>query len=143
MRFVEIDETFDLVGVAVALAILFEEADRSIKRMDNDLSRFTTLGRLECGIESPQEILSVFHAIGAQHEIEPRRPNQIKTREIMTSSQNTTNTNVTALLLAEAIQQCFQRTGTTRTVRIAIGGADIFRLGDELEPGIAGVKLRL
>ena len=78
----EIEEAFDLVGVKVAVAILFEETDRSIKRVDNDLSRLTTLGRPECGIESPQEILSIFDAIGAQHEIEPRRPDQIETRDI-------------------------------------------------------------
>ena len=109
----EIEEAFHLVGVEVALPVLFEEADRPIERVDHDLGRLAALGVFERRIEATHEVHSVLHATGVQHEVEARRADQIEPRCIMTSSEHSTDGNVAELLLTKSIQQDFRRPGSS------------------------------
>ncbi|MBJ7396133.1 MAG: XRE family transcriptional regulator [Akkermansiaceae bacterium] len=87
----EIEETFHLIGVGIAIPILVEEADRSIERVDHDPGRLASLGGIERWIEATNEIVRVIHAIGAEHEIETRwvalQLQQILEQERITKTQ--------------------------------------------------------
>jgi hypothetical protein len=109
----EIEETFHLIGVAVAFPILVEEADRPIERVDHDPGRLASLGWLERWIETANEIVRVIHAIGAEHEIETRCADQIESRNIVTCPEHTANGHVVALLLTESVHQGFWRAGAS------------------------------
>jgi hypothetical protein len=65
---VEIKKAFRFIGVSVAFAILDEEADRTIERVDHDLGGFASLGRDLAIKILPEALLHVDHVVGPDIE---------------------------------------------------------------------------